>query len=68
MRYDLEWKLIVNRKRRAVAEETELDLVLAPSAFWATVLRTELDKPVTTVLPQNRSSRRKVTLVVLSRI
>jgi hypothetical protein len=63
---DFKWKLTVNRKRKAVAEETELGLVLAPSAFWTTVLRPELDKLVTTKLPHNRSFRAEDTVVVLS--
>ncbi|KAF4534642.1 uncharacterized protein LTHEOB_12920 [Lasiodiplodia theobromae] len=62
--YSIEWKLTVNSKQ--VARETEPDLVLAPSAFWATFLRPKLDKLLARKLPQNKSFRADDTAIVVS--
>jgi len=40
--YSIKWKLIV--KKKLIVKEIEPDLVLAPSAFWTTVLRLRLNK------------------------
>jgi hypothetical protein len=64
--YNLKWKMTVNNKRKPMAEETELDLVLAPKAYWTTFLRPRLDGLVSTILPQNRSFRAEYTTFVLS--
>ncbi|KAL0929467.1 uncharacterized protein CTRU02_215633 [Colletotrichum truncatum] len=40
--YSIEWKLTVNKKM--VAEDSEQDLVLCPSAIWERILRGKLDR------------------------
>jgi hypothetical protein len=62
--YSIEWKLIVDRK--LIVKETESNLVLAPNAFWMTVLRPKLDKLLARKLPQNKCFRADETTVVVS--
>lgn len=50
--YSIEWKLTVNSK--LVAKDTEPNLVLAPNAFWTTVLRSKLNNLLARKLPQNK--------------
>ena len=62
--YSIEWKLIVDRK--LIVKETEPNLVLAPNAFWTTVLRPKLDKLLARKLPGNKCFRADETIVVVS--
>jgi len=61
--YSIEWKLTVNSK--LVAKDTEPNLVLAPNAFWTTVLRSKLNNLLARKLPQNKSYRVDDTSVVV---
>jgi hypothetical protein len=56
LRYSIEWKIAINS--RAVAKDTEQDVVLAPAVYWRMYLQAKVEKLVEKKLP--RSS--KVTL------
>ncbi len=62
--YSIEWKLTVNG--RVIAKDTEQNLVLAPNAYWETVLRSKLDKLLRKKLPSNKVFRADDTNFVLS--
>ncbi|EYB30541.1 hypothetical protein FG05_35168 [Fusarium graminearum] len=50
--YDIEWKLKLKKGRVSkLAEITEKDLTLAPSAYWDRFLSAELDKMVASKVP-----------------
>jgi hypothetical protein len=59
-----EWKLAMNSK--AIARYTKPNLVLAPNAFWTTILRPKLNKLSARKLPQNKFFRADNTTVVVS--
>jgi hypothetical protein len=59
--YSIEWKLTFNSK--GIARDTEPNLVLAPNAFWSTVLQPKLEKLLRKKLPSNKSCRADNTTV-----
>ena len=62
--YSIEWKLTVNNK--AIARDTEQDLVLAPNAYWDRALHSKLEKLLRKKLPPNKSFRADDTTVTVS--
>ncbi|KAK8093089.1 uncharacterized protein PG998_014490 [Apiospora kogelbergensis] len=53
IRYDVEWKVTLNR--RSKAEDTEQDVVLSPRELWESSLQRKLENVVKKKLPANRS-------------
>ncbi|KAK8092677.1 uncharacterized protein PG998_014718 [Apiospora kogelbergensis] len=53
IRYDVEWKVTLNR--RSKAEDTGEDVVLSPRELWESSLRRKLENVVKKKLPANRS-------------
>ncbi|KAI1839959.1 hypothetical protein JX266_013828 [Neoarthrinium moseri] len=51
IRYSIEWKMTYKRKR--VFQNTELDLVLAPGAYWMEFLKPKLENLAAKKLPVN---------------
>jgi hypothetical protein len=51
LRYSIEWKIAVNS--RAVAKDTEQDVVLAPAVYWRMYLQAEVEKLVEKKLPRS---------------
>jgi hypothetical protein len=51
LRYSIEWKIAVNN--RAVAKDTEQDIVLAPAVYWRMYLQEKVEKLVDKKLPRS---------------
>ncbi|EXL39110.1 hypothetical protein FOCG_18273 [Fusarium oxysporum f. sp. radicis-lycopersici 26381] len=51
--YLIEWKLKLNT--RCISKDTELDVVLAPGAYWTKYLWSKVDKLAKKKLPSNRT-------------
>jgi hypothetical protein len=51
LRYSIEWKIAVNN--RAVAKDTEQDIVLAPAVYWRMYLQEKVEKLVGKKLPRS---------------
>jgi hypothetical protein len=64
LHYSIEWKVYVNG--RMVLNDTEQDLVLAPTAYWHMLLKPKLEKLLRRKLAQNRSVQCDETNVVVS--
>ena len=62
--YSIEWKVVVNNK--AVAKDTEQDVVVAPIAYWHMVLKPKLERLLHKKLAQNRHVRGDDTNIVVS--
>ncbi|KAK2474772.1 hypothetical protein H9L39_14732 [Fusarium oxysporum f. sp. albedinis] len=63
--YDIEWKLQLRKGRLSkLAEITEEDLTLAPSAYWDRFLSAELAKMVASKLPSPEHEPVETTVVV----
>ena len=52
LRYSIEWKIAVNN--RAIAKDTEQDVVLAPAVYWRMYLQAKVEKLVDKKLPRSR--------------
>ncbi|KAK7937476.1 uncharacterized protein PG986_014344 [Apiospora aurea] len=64
IRYDVEWKITLNR--RSKAEGTEQDVRLAPREFWESSLRRKLEKVAEKKFPANRSFQVEDTKMIVS--
>ncbi|CAN9195479.1 unnamed protein product [Alternaria alternata] len=51
LRYSIEWKIAVNN--RAIAKDTEQDVVLAPAVYWRMYLQAKVEKLVDKKLPRS---------------
>lgn len=51
LRYSIEWKIAVNN--RAIAKDTEQDIVLAPAVYWRMYLQAKVEKLVDKKLPRS---------------
>ena len=51
LRYSIEWKIAVNN--RAIAKDTEQDVVLAPPVYWRMYLQAKVEKLVDKKLPRS---------------
>ncbi|KAK7937487.1 uncharacterized protein PG986_014355 [Apiospora aurea] len=64
IRYDVEWKVTLNR--RSKAEDTEQDVTLSPREFWESSLRRKLENVAEKKFPANRSFQVEDTKIVVS--
>jgi hypothetical protein len=64
LRYSIEWKVVINNK--ALAKDTEQDIVLAPSAYWRLYLKDKVEKLLGRKLPHGRHVKCDDTSVVAS--
>ncbi|KAK8013514.1 hypothetical protein PG991_009107 [Apiospora marii] len=64
IRYDVEWKVTLNR--RSKAEDTEQDVTLPPQDLWESSLQRKLENVVKKKLAANRSFQVEDTRIVVS--
>jgi hypothetical protein len=64
IQYTVIWKLTVNN--RCKAKDTEQDVVVAPGAFWETMLRRKFETVRERKLPANRSFQMDETKAIVS--
>ncbi|KAK8002384.1 DNA polymerase family B [Apiospora arundinis] len=64
IRYDVEWKVTLNRRSRA--EDTEQDVTLSPREFWESSLRRKLEDVAKKKFPVNRSFQVEDTKMIVS--
>jgi hypothetical protein len=64
LHYSIEWKVSLNKK--AISNDTEQDLVLAPTAYWHEALKPNLDDLIQRKVAQNRTVRCDDTTIVAS--
>ncbi|KAI5365710.1 hypothetical protein J4E82_011247 [Alternaria postmessia] len=62
LHYSIEWKVLVNNRK--ISDDTEEDLVLAPTAYWHEILKPKLDRVLQRKVAQNRSIRCDDTSII----